>query len=449
MVRRSMGGLGNACSQQKGTGLAFLFMLFALILILLAGCEQPQLLPAETPVDVVEVAQTDVETPPADGIGAPADTHGRELVLWTPEFMNADPNTSSGAILADAYERFEVDHPDTRIEVQIKAESGQANLSDYVRSAQRVAPQVLPQIILIDTQQLWRLVDLGLVPPLNQSDVTEFNTLYPFTLDAVQYQNQIYGIPFVADVMHAAYYAADFEERAPEDWGQVQAAAKPYFFPASARNGLSSDSVLMQYVGAGGELRADGVLTNPEALVTVFNFWAAGIESGMILPSALEYSTLGAVWDSFVSAGTGLAEVSANQFLSKQGSLGEIRFGSIPTRSGAPVTLGRVWAFVVLTSEPEERQLALELIRQLMAPSVHGGWSESVQRLPTQAAALAEWKNNAPYVDFLRRMLDVAISTPNGAAFRELSIQMQTASEAVLRQELAPPAAVQTIQSSR
>ncbi|MEZ4656327.1 MAG: extracellular solute-binding protein [Caldilineaceae bacterium] len=346
-------------------------MLFALIV--LAGCEQTQLTPAETPVVEIEAVPADAERAPADGIGAPADAPGGELLLWTPEFMNPDPSSNSGAILADAYARFEVDHPDTRIEVQVKAELGQANLSDYVRSAQRVAPQILPQIILIDTQQLWRLVDLGLVPPLDQSDVGEFNTLYPFTLDAVQYQDHIYGIPFVADVVHAAYYAADFGEQIPADWGVLQAAGKPYLFPAGGRNALSSDSLLIQYVGAGGELRVDGVLTNPEALVTVFNFWAAGIESGLISPSVLEYSTLGAVWDNFVSAGTGLAEVSANQFLSKQGTLGDIRFGVVPTRSGTPVTIGRVWAFVVLASEPDERLLALELIRQLHGAA--GAWA--------------------------------------------------------------------------
>ncbi|MEZ4710515.1 MAG: extracellular solute-binding protein [Caldilineaceae bacterium] len=424
--------------------------MFTLLALLgLAGCEQRQLSPAETPVVAVEAVQNDAETAPADGIGAPADAQGRELLLWTPEFMNPDPNSNGGAILADAYARFKVDHPDTRIEVQIKAELGQANLSDYVRSAQRVAPHILPQIILIDTQQLWRLVDLGLVPALEQSDVTEFNTLYPFTLEAVQYQQQIYGIPFVADVVHAAYYAADFGEQVPENWGVFLAANKPYYFPAGARNGLSSDSVLLQYVGAGGELREDGVLTNPEALVTVFNFWAAGLESGVISPSLLDYATLDAVWEQFAGAGSGLAEVSANRFLARQATLSDVRFTSIPTRSGTPVTIGRVWAFAVLTSEPEERLLALELIRQLMAPQVHGPWSEAVQRLPAQEAALAEWTVNAPYLDFLRRMLDVALSTPNGAAFRDLSIEVQTAGETVLKQELDPPAAVQSMQNSR
>lgn len=417
-------------------------------LLLLVGCDQAQLLPVDTPLPELVVASTE-EAVAGEGIGSPADELGRELVLWVPEFLGAEADPNGGDPLAAAFDVFRQGHPETRIEIQTKAEFGSANLFDYVRSIQHVAPMALPQIILIDTQQLWRLVDLGIVPPLNAADVTAFSTLYPFTVEAVRYREQYYGIPFAADVIHVAHYGASIGNQTPNVWEQFLGRREPYLFPAGGRNGLSSDSLLLQYVGAGGELRPDGVLTNPEALGAVFNFWAAAVESNVISETVVSYSTLDAVWEGFVETGAGFADVSANGFLREQVNLNGIEFGNIPTRSGAPVTIGRVWAFAILSNDPEERQLALELIRELMAPDLQGRWSKAAYRLPTQEAALSEWKPASPYLEFLSRMLDVAVAAPNGLEFQEFSARLQMASVAVIKRELEPPAAVQMVQNGR
>ena len=90
------------------------------------------------------------------------------LNLWTPDFMSFDPAQPGGALLDDMLTEFETAYPEPlRVETQIKSRYGKGGLLDYLRTAQPVAPGILPDIIALDAAELEAAVAAGAVRPLD------------------------------------------------------------------------------------------------------------------------------------------------------------------------------------------------------------------------------------------------------------------------------------------
>ena len=120
-------------------------------------------------------------------------------------------DTPSGQVLNSAITQFEQANVDIKVEVLTKAESGESGILNYLRSAQRVAPAVLPDVVFLDTQDLWRLVELGMVQPLTDTVALSPGRFYPFAYSAVEIGEELYGIPYASDIIHAASYGSSEE----------------------------------------------------------------------------------------------------------------------------------------------------------------------------------------------------------------------------------------------
>lgn len=426
--------------------ISIVFIMFA---VLVPGCNQQQSdedLPP-TPVESDSLENSDVESENA----APSTGNQEiDLLVWSPTFFAPSLDNTAGNILTQVYRAFEDEHPNVLLEVQPKAESGSNNLYNYIRTAREVAPSILPDIALIETQQMWRLIaDFGLVLPLSREEIgVTSNEAYPFTYDALQYGGQTYGIPYVASIIHMAYFPdseGDVTEFVPNTWSDILALGSPYRFSLAGQEGLSSDMLLLQYAGAGGQLTVDGSVSNPEALTALYNFVAAGIEGNVIPQESLDFPSDDAVWEVFINQESGYATVRSEQFLAHQEALKDIGYAPIPTRSASSVTIGRVWAFVIFTDETDKRILALDLIRRLLSTEIHGQWSQNVQHIPAHMSAFDAWSIDQAYHDFLRQQMDTALALPNGQSFADLSQRIYSGQLKVLNSELSPENAAKEV----
>ena len=413
--------------------------------LLLVGCrgDQAPAITEATPTLAVLVTPTVVPITTAEAeIALPVQ---RQLVIWTPEFFDASLDSEASRLLQTVYQGFEQEHAGVHIDAQVKAEAGEANLFNYLRSAQRVAPTIMPDVVLIDTYYLWQLVELGLVEPIALDQLGLTDRFYPFALDAVTYQEQQYGIPYVADVLHAVYATETYTT--PITWDQLLAVQQPYHFPAGVRESSYDESLLLQYVGAGGELLENGGISSLQAAEAFFAFLARAKDKGVITDAVLDLPSLKAAWNVFQINPQGVANVSANFYMSQVGIQENIRFGPLPTQDGTNITIAHTWAFAVLTNDPERRALALRLLDSFLAPSVHGQWSQLATRLPTTSQAWEGWSGANGYTEFLQRQLGIAIAVPGGSSFSEFARRLQSMQQAILRGQLSPQAALVQLQA--
>ncbi|NJN84530.1 MAG: extracellular solute-binding protein [Caldilineaceae bacterium] len=421
--------------------------LWALIAFAISGCgqmwSQPTLL-AATPTPVVE---SDVDAVVMEGETADNSTDDRELVLWVPDFVSVSPDEPSGNALTAAIHQFEQANPGVRVNVQVKHTAGQSSLLNYLLSAQRAAPSVLPDIALVNAQNLWQLADLGMTKPIDDDELARIGEFYPFAVDAVRYQEQIQGLPFAADVIHFVYFTSE-TDAPPQDWEGVLGGNIRYLFPVGGRDGQRAESVLLQYVGAGGQLLENGVVDDPEALEAVFRFMISAQEAGLIPEYVEDLTTLESVWSTLITEGTGYANVSSNQYLGQKDLLSGIGYAQVPTRNGLPATIGRTWALVVLADEPEQQALAQGLAEHLLDPAIQGTWSQLAHHLPSQSRALALWTDATPYQEFLGRQLDIAVALPNGRAFVDFVQRVQIGLLAIMRRDTTPEEALLEIRTT-
>ncbi len=414
------------------------------VLLLVVACGRSTPLPDPLVTQPAIVAVTPTALPAMTMEAAPPAEN--QLVIWVPDFFEAKPDDNAGNVLQAVYRQFEQANPGVHVDVHSKGESGDASVFNYLRSAQRVAPTILPDLVLIDTQYLWQIAELDLVPPVTFDDLGQNATFYPFAVNAVTFKQQSYGIPYTADVIHAVYDSKVYTTT-PTTWASVLSMKQPYLFPAGLHDSLYDESLLLQYVGAGGQLLDSGEINNLDAAKALLTFLVQGKASGIIPDTALNLASLHSVWTDFASEPSGVANISASIYLSQSKSPERLNFGPVPTLNGQDITIARTWAFAILTTDPERRQLALRLVKGFLEPTVQGRWSQLANHLPTSSAAWAAWTNTSPYQDFLRHQLEIAMALPAGRPFADFSKRLQDAQQAVLHGQLSAQDALAQLQA--
>ena len=122
-------------------------------MVIISACNQNSVQPIQEAIPVPEPTTTTQPISATDNENAltPSLPDTRQLVLWVPEFLDPNPDTNAGRVLDAAMTQFKQANPNVTLDVKLKAEIGEAGLFQYLRSAQKVAPSILPDIIAIDT----------------------------------------------------------------------------------------------------------------------------------------------------------------------------------------------------------------------------------------------------------------------------------------------------------
>lgn len=344
-------------------------------------------------------------------------------------------NDQAGAVLGDAFFQFESANPGVNIDVHIKAEFGPAGMPNFLRSAQQVAPSILPDLVIIRTQHLWQMVDLGLIPPLSARELPTGDDFYPFARAAVTYREQVYGIALAADALvmvHPPNIGAT-----PRTWEELAALNRPLLLAGGYSEGSLNLPALAQYLGAGGELREDGTFVTPGALEDWFNFLAFLRNQGLIDSRAPDLIGSEAVWRAYLNQATGPAFVLTGDVLNQPSVLSELVLAPLPTQSGRTATVVTTWAIAVLTTDPDQRRLAFALADVLLTPEVQGLWSRLTHRLPSRRGALAAWTSSDGDPALLSSLAETATALPNGRPFAEFARRVQLGQLGILRGELS------------
>lgn len=414
-------------------------------LVVLAACDARPLPFAPTPTaSAVAASPTPAATPaepPALATPPPVDsTPALTLTWWTTEWFSPGANEASRVALSQQLDSFTTAHPDIAFQIVLKRPYGKGGILDFLTTASRAAPKVLPDLVILDLAELEAAVSAGLVQPLDgllPSDLT--SDLFPFAAQASQINQHWYAVPFLADLEHVLYDVRRLPA-APRTWADLLASETTYFFPVAGRGGLASDAVLIQYLSAGGSWEQEGptVPLDPRALEQTLNFLKEARTRGYIPPQALEQGDADAGWALFASGQVAMTQVRAQRYLAERDNLRNAAYAPIPTRDGRLATIGRCWGFAVVTEDPARQAAAAQVIVWLLDATRSATWTFAADYLPTRRSALALWGQADPYFTFLRDHLEAARHRPTGAAYDEASRALQRAVTDVLTSVATP-----------
>ncbi len=371
----------------------------------------------------------------------------RQLVLWAPPFFQAPVDAAATDPLSTLYEQFEREHPGVHIDVQIRAENGEAGILNYLRDAQRLAPAILPDIILLDAQQLWQAAELGLLMPLEQTELFTDSQFFPRLLPAATHNDQLIGLPYLADFVHSLYY----KDQLPipyTTWAEAFETEYPFIFAAGKKEEIN-EFVYLQYIGAGGSFATETLL-DEERLQALFAALVQARAQEIIPDTVLELTSLERAWSAFSPTTPGILETSTHLVLEHWDAAGgeTAHYIPSPTLNGTDVVLSRVWAFAIVATDPKQRELSVALLAAFMDATVHSELAHITMYAPTQFTAFESWRGSSTYFDFLRNHLDQTIPLPNGRRFSELNRRLQHTVELVLRNEMTAEEAVLYVQTT-
>ena len=391
-------------------------LLFGVAMMLLAGCDLPTsqptavpgaLTPTPLPSEPTEVPTDTVDaTPPAPAIIT--------LTVWTTDAFSPTETITSGQILAREVRAFEDGHADVRLEFVPKKPHGQGGILDYLLTTAPVVPGLLPDLVLVDVDELGIAVQAELLRPLDELLPADLVAdLYPFAVKAGTVDERLYALQYQADLDHLVYSTGRMAVP-PSSWPGVLSNPGPYIFPAGGQAGLVNDDFLMQYLavrpwpGANSE----EPFLNEDALVAVFQYYQDGVARGIFPAEIADFNSTDDTWRRYLEGETAMAHVSAHQYLSGGDRAPSSAAAPIPAISGPAAAIGRGWALALVTVDPVRQSAAVEFMTQLMAPETNAALNQAQGYLPTLQSALSFWTGNESYVPFMAQQLRVAQARP-------------------------------------
>ena len=431
-------------------------LLFGIAVILLTGCD----LPLSQPTPVSD-APTDTPGPPSEPTAAPTDSAAATpaapstitLTIWTTEAFSPTQTITSGQILAQEVETFEAGHRDTRIEFVLKKPYGKGGILDFLLTTEAVVPALLPDLVLVDVDELDSAIEAGIIQPLDDLLSPDLVTdLYPFAREASTFEGQLFGLQFQADLDHLAYNAGKLTVP-PRSWPGVLSNSEPYIFPAGGQAGLVNDDFLIQYLAVRpwpAEGSADDPFLEADSLTAVLQYYQDGVSRGVFPTDILDYHTTSDCWRDYRAGEATLTHVSAHDYLSDRDQVAGTAMAPIPAINGAGASISRGWTLALIASDPTRQSLAVELMTQLMSPQTNATWNKAAGYLPTRQAALALWDEEDSYTRFASQQLQTAQPHPRLENYTQVAAALQTAVEAVITGAATPEeAAAQAIEKAK
>jgi ABC-type glycerol-3-phosphate transport system substrate-binding protein len=316
-------------------------------------------------------------------------------------------------MLAAQLAAFSQSHPDLQLEWAVKSTAGTGGTLSYLRTGHDVAPSILPDLVLLPSEQLGVATTEQLIYPLNNLLPADYvGDLYPAARTMAFAGDNLMGYPYaLANLQHMAYNSEVISDTVPASWeGLITHPTATFIFPAAGTEG--AELALQFYLAAGGALTdaANQPYLDVAALTVALNALSQGRASGLVLLQSSNVATMDEAWQLFQGGAASMVQVRAGQYLVQRGPGGG--FGPLPGPGGPLAPMVRGWSWAISTADPARQALAAELLMWLAAERNLGDWSWQSKALPARRGAYGQWPVGDDYITFLQRQSEAAIPYP-------------------------------------
>jgi multiple sugar transport system substrate-binding protein len=446
-------------SKCAGLGLALVLAAVAMVMFL-TGCELLPVQPtpaagpsAPAPTGPPSTPVGSVQPPVTPTVSSPPSPATITITVWTTEAFSPTQAITTGQIVATQVAAFEETHPEARLRFVLKKPYGKGGILDFLLSTKAVVPDLLPDLVLIDVDELDTAVQGNVIQPLGEvipADVVA--DLYSFARDATTFDGQLYGLQLWADLDHLIYNTGKMTIP-PRSWPGVLSNPGPYIFPAGGQSALVNDAFLIQYLAVLPQPSAAGSeapFLDQSALTSVLQFYQEGVSQGVIPADVVDFQNTDDCWRAYLAGDAALAEINAHRYLAGQEDLRTTGVAAIPSMSGPAGSLGQGWAMALVATDPARQAAAVDFLVQIAFPEVNGSWAQAADYLPTRQSALAYWDEGELYNRFIQQQLQTARALPVIPNYAQVAAALQVAVKDVLTGAASPEqAAAEAIESAQ
>ncbi len=388
------------------------------------------------------------QTTPTVAIEATEEDTKLTLTVWTIESISPNTKGEAGTFISNNLRNFERTHADINVDVILKKPTGKGGALDFLRTANKVAPTILPDIVILNATDLNNAYNEELVQSLDDKlDRSIAQDLLPAARKAGTVDGNLVGVPLGLQMEHTVYNTGTFT--APLVlWSDVLSSNTRYVFPAKGVNGLVNDTTLSFYFSSGGTLLDDqgNPTIDERVLRDVLKFYQTAVGNEIIDASALEASTTEELWPIYLQADAKLAQISVSQYITDQVVLQSTSYAPLPVQDeeDTPVLITHAWTMVLVTDDIERQKAALSLIESFMSTSNNATWNTINRTIPTRDTAYQNIAGDDPYWVFLTEQLNTAQPSPSFDGYDRIGRIIQQAVQQVISGEATPEEATAT-----
>ncbi len=336
------------------------------------------------------------------------------LIIWIPPVLNTRVEAGAGTF-SDQLLAFSANHQDLDIKVELKPVSGDGGILSYLRTGSKVAPEILPDLVALPSDQLAKATAEGLIYPLDDAiNPTLLNDLYPAALALAKSGDELMGYPFaLTNLSHLVYKQNVITSTVPSTWGEfISDEAGDFIFPAAGQRGAVL--LLQFYLAAGGSLSNEAGQTSIDidTLTFALDQLRQGRNTDFISPNSSNLRTVDETWQFFLGNSPFYGLTTSDQFLQHRPLESPPAFATIPGLENALPPLVDGWIWVV--TDPAQKTLVVDLIATLMADINYSEWSLQSRILPSRRQGFSQWLDE-PYTSFIQQELELAQPFPTAA----------------------------------
>lgn len=362
---------------------------------------------------------------PADEVAAAAPS---QLRIWLPpEVGSRTPQSSE--ILTEQLRDFNSRYPELELLVEQKPVTGAGGMLDYLRTGAGVAPDILPDLIVLPTTFLADAGVRQLVSPIDGAIMaTAVEDLYPATLAYLAYDGAYYGYPFaVTGLTHMISSPEVITRTASLQWnGFITDTLNTLLLPIDGRDGA--------LFGLQFYLANDGALTNelgqPDLQVESLALTLDQISQGKPnLLQSYQLRTAAEAWQLYQLGVCNHALTRPDVVLPQLQTVdaGDLQgrprtYRALPGPDGALAPRISTWAWVITADDPVSLSLAAELMQHLMDGQRVREWISAGQLLAASRSVNQTLATEDRYFAFVDQELLRAEPLPLEASSRVLDV---------------------------
>ena len=175
-------------------------------LLILSGCSgtyKPEsTINLLTPNPVIMTTPPDTAHPGEIQTGEPNDNKPVTLIMWVPDDFTVSSSEQVQKLLIDRLDTFEKANPGIIVDLRFKNVKLKESMMDLLNTTSRVAPSVLPDVILLNRSDMETAALKGLLVPFDDYPVSGVTTgVFPGFEDPGKLQGSTFGVPAAGDAL--------------------------------------------------------------------------------------------------------------------------------------------------------------------------------------------------------------------------------------------------------
>lgn len=360
----------------------------------------------------------------------------RPLVVWLPSNFSA-----SGAVnapLQNALNAAVTTVPSLTYTARLKPADGPASLINTLLAAYHVAPDILPDLVLLSRMDLARAAAARVVRPLDGRLNASLAEHYPFAQSMVTVEGQQFGVPAAAETTLLAYntrlYAAP-----PTTWAEILTGS----LAVAGDDGLLW-LVTHNYVALGGTFNTTpgqpalngDILTQALVPLNILQ------TNSLLYAPTLTANNPQAASQALRDGRAALALITASDYLGQAVRV-NTNASLLPTPNGQASALITGWSWAVVNRGEALHPRTQEILETLTTQVALTVWTQEARLLPTRPDVLSAW-GVSPSAALAANLLGTAQLFPAQARAEVVAQALRQAAREVALGNTLPAQAAQT-----